>query len=59
VHKTVHHYLMLAEGGELSAADYEVDEVAWVPLDELCTRLAYEDEKKLVGQVPELLKKPA
>ena len=31
IHKTVHHYLLLAEGGELSDADVEVTEVAWVP----------------------------
>ena len=35
VHKTVHHFLLRAEGGELSDADVEVSEVAWVPLDEL------------------------
>ena len=33
VHKTVHHYLMRAVGGELSDADVEVTQVAWVPLD--------------------------
>ena len=35
VHKTVHHYLLEAEGGELSDDDVEVVEVAWVPLDEV------------------------
>ena len=38
VHKTVHHYLLLVtdpvHGLELSDADVEVSEVAWVPLDE-------------------------
>jgi 8-oxo-dGTP pyrophosphatase MutT (NUDIX family) len=55
VHKTVHHYLMLAEGGELSAEDVEVEEVAWVPLPDLAERLAYDDERRLVEQVPALL----
>ena len=55
IHKTVHHYLLLAEGGELSDNDIEVVEVAWVPLEELAQRLAYEDERKLVDQVPGLL----
>ncbi|MEO7981095.1 MAG: NUDIX hydrolase, partial [Sporichthyaceae bacterium] len=32
IHKTVHHYLLEASGGELSDDDIEVDEVAWVPL---------------------------
>ena len=35
IHKTVHHYLLRAHGGELSDADVEVTEVAWVPLSEL------------------------
>ncbi len=55
VHKTVHHYLMLAQGGELSDADPEVTEVDWVPLDEAATRLAYDDERQLVAAVPQLL----
>ena len=55
VHKTVHHYLMSAVGGELSADDIEVDEVAWVPLDEVASRLSYDDERRLVEQVPGLL----
>lgn len=59
IHKTVHHYLLLAEGGELSDADVEVTEVAWVPLDELDGRLAYDDERRLVARVPELLEQTA
>jgi 8-oxo-dGTP pyrophosphatase MutT (NUDIX family) len=55
VHKTVHHFLLRAEGGELSDADVEVTAVAWVPLDELGARLAYEDERTLVARAPELL----
>ena len=55
VHKTVHHFLLRAEGGELSDADVEVTAVAWVPLDELSSRLAYEDERTLVARAPELL----
>ncbi len=55
VHKTVHHFLLRAEGGELSDADVEVTAVAWVPLEELGSRLAYEDERTLVARAPELL----
>jgi ADP-ribose pyrophosphatase YjhB (NUDIX family) len=55
VHKTVHHYLLEAEGGELSDDDIEVVEVAWVPLDEVPARLAYADERRLVERVPEVL----
>jgi len=43
IHKTVHHYLLEAAGGELSDADVEVDEVAWVPLGELATGVGPEN----------------
>jgi 8-oxo-dGTP pyrophosphatase MutT (NUDIX family) len=59
VHKTVHHFLLLAEGGELSDSDVEVSEVAWVPLAEVGRALAYVDERKLVDGVPALLADPA
>ena len=55
VQKTVHHYLLRAESGELSAADMEVDDVDWVPLAEVTARLAYADERRLMAQVPDLL----
>jgi 8-oxo-dGTP pyrophosphatase MutT (NUDIX family) len=59
VHKTVHHYLLLAEGGELSDEDIEVTEVAWVPLEQLSTRLAYDDERRLIDKVAGLLAETA
>lgn len=55
IHKTVHHYLVLATGGELSADDIEVDDVAWVPLDEVPARLAYPNERDLVTRHADLL----
>ncbi|WP_197496549.1 NUDIX hydrolase [Mycobacterium sp. 1274761.0] len=57
VHKTVHHYLMRFLGGELSDEDVEVSEVAWVPLKELPSRLAYADERKLAEVADELIDK--
>ncbi|HVL85775.1 MAG TPA: NUDIX hydrolase [Pseudonocardia sp.] len=59
VHKTVHHFLLHALGGELSDADVEVSEVAWVPLDELESRLAYADERRLIRRATELLEDSA
>lgn len=53
IHKTVHHFLLEAHGGELSDDDVEVTEVAWVPLGELDSRLAYTDERKLVRKARE------
>lgn len=55
VHKTVHHYLMHAIGGELSDEDAEVVAVAWVPLSKLGTRLAYADERKIADNAMRIL----
>lgn len=57
VHKTVHHYLLLATDPDqpLSDADREVSEVAWVPMSELSDRLAYADERRLVARATDLL----
>ena len=55
VHKTVHHFLLEALGGELCDEDIEVEEVAWVPLDHVRARLAYSDERHLVDRVQAIL----
>ncbi|HTF08684.1 MAG TPA: NUDIX hydrolase [Asanoa sp.] len=57
VHKTVHHYLMRFLSGELCDEDVEVSEVAWVPLKELPSRLAYADERRLAEVAGELIDK--
>ncbi|MGH8860392.1 MAG: NUDIX hydrolase [Jatrophihabitantaceae bacterium] len=55
IHKTVRHYLMRAVSGELSDADIEVTEVAWVPLPQIAAQLAYPDERGLVDTAGRLL----
>jgi 8-oxo-dGTP pyrophosphatase MutT (NUDIX family) len=55
IHKTVHHFLLMAQSGELSDEDVEVEQVEWVPLTQLAERLAYDDERRLVQAVPALL----
>jgi 8-oxo-dGTP pyrophosphatase MutT (NUDIX family) len=63
IHKTVHHFLLVAtdpvNGLELSDEDVEVSEVAWVPLGEVASRLAYADERRLLERVPDLLAETA
>ncbi len=59
IHKTVRHYLMRRVSGELSDADYEVDEVAWVPLPEIRGQLAYPDERGLMETAGRLLAESA
>lgn len=55
IHKTVHHFLMRYESGEINDEDAEVVEVAWVPIDEVPTRLAYRDERRLVAKARGML----
>jgi ADP-ribose pyrophosphatase YjhB (NUDIX family) len=59
IHKTVRHYLMRQVGGELSDADVEVDEVAWVPLPRITAQLAYPDERGLVDTAGRMLAESA
>lgn len=59
IHKTVHHFLLRAVGGELSDEDVEVTEVAWVPFPELHERLAYPDERGLIDTAGRLLAESA
>jgi 8-oxo-dGTP pyrophosphatase MutT (NUDIX family) len=56
VHKTVHHFLLRATGGELSDSDIEVTEVAWVPMPLIAARLAYSDERDLLTEASRLLR---
>ncbi len=62
IHKTVHHHLLRYQSGELSDEDYEVSEVAWVPLGELDKHLAYADERRLAhlasGMLAEMMSGP-
>lgn len=55
IHKTVHHFLMRYEAGTLCDDDLEVVEVDWVPLDDVATRLAYRDERRLVAKARGML----
>ncbi len=55
IHKTVHHFLLEAVGGELCADDAEVVDVQWVDLSKVGSRLAYADERRLLDAVPDLL----
>lgn len=55
IHKTVHHYLMRYESGEICDEDPEVVDVAWVGLDDVTSRLAYRDERRLVTKARGML----
>ncbi len=58
IHKTVHHYLLEATGGELSVEgdpDAEAVDAAWVPLEELAGRLTFVNERRIARAAGELL----
>ncbi|GAB3849566.1 hypothetical protein GCM10028800_19550 [Nesterenkonia populi] len=58
VHKTVHHFLMEAVGGELTIEkdpDHEAVDVAWVNLDELDRRLSFPNERRIVGAAKQVI----
>ena len=59
VHKTVHHFLMLATTLDLSDDDAEVDEVAWVPLGDAAAKLRYAGERRTVEAVVGLVSGPS
>ena len=58
VHKTVHHYLLRAVGGELSVEgdpDQEAIDVAWIRLRELDSRLSFGNERRIARAAEERL----
>lgn len=58
IHKTVHHYLLEATGGRLTVEgdpDAEAVDVAWVPIDELGSRLAFANERRIARAATALL----
>lgn len=62
VHKVVHHYLLMALGGELTIEndpDHEAEDVAWVQLDSLPSRLAYPNERRIVAMAEDVLVGPS
>ncbi len=55
IHKTVHHFVIEAVGGELSDEDVEVEAVEWIPFHQVVRKLAYGDERRLVEKVPQIV----
>ncbi|MCL1801633.1 MAG: NUDIX hydrolase [Promicromonosporaceae bacterium] len=59
VHKVVHHYLMRMNGGFLTVEgdpDQEPEDVFWIPLSRLASRLSYPNEQKLATVAAHLLR---
>lgn len=58
VHKTVHHYLLEAVGGELTIEkdpDHEAVDVAWVNLNDLHRVLSFPNERRIVAMAQRVI----
>jgi 8-oxo-dGTP pyrophosphatase MutT (NUDIX family) len=55
VFKIVTFFLLRYVAGDTAGHDFELEEVAWVPLAEAPRRLSYSTEKKMARQAAELL----
>lgn len=58
VHKTVHHFLLEATGGELTIEkdpDHEAVDVAWVNLDDLDRTLSFPNERRIVNVAKQVI----
>lgn len=58
VHKVVHHFLLEALSGELTTEndpDQEAEDVAWIRLDEVASRLAYPNERRIATLARDVL----
>jgi 8-oxo-dGTP pyrophosphatase MutT (NUDIX family) len=50
IHKTVHYFLMVPTGGDLSRHDREFESVRWLDFDEASTLLTFETERALIAR---------
>ncbi|HWV77122.1 MAG TPA: NUDIX hydrolase [Isoptericola sp.] len=60
VHKLVHHFLLRAEGGTITAEgdpDGEAEDALWVPVEQLTDRLSYPNEQRLAVVAQQVLRR--
>lgn len=55
IFKRVHFFLMECVGGDPSAHDSEIDEVAWLSFDEALARATHTSEQALIAKAREML----
>ncbi len=55
IKKRVYYFLMEAIGGDIANHDYEMENVEWLPQDEVEKRLTYESEKKVWEEAQKLI----
>ena len=58
-HKSVHHYLMRATGGDVARHDHEYDTVVWLPADHALQALSHENEANILRKALALIAEEA
>lgn len=53
--KTVHYFLMEYTSGSVKEHDWEVDEVAWFPIDMALSKVVYKGDKEILQRAKEKL----
>lgn len=59
VHKVVHHFLLEALSGAITVEndpDQEAEKAEWVRMDRVSARLAYPNERRIIGSTSQLLR---
>ena len=56
IKKTVYYFLMEYNGGDITKHDREMENVEWLPMDEVKNRLTYDSDKKVWGQARKMIK---
>ena len=57
--KTVYYFLMEALGGDIKKHDWEMENVEWLPIDEVEGRLTYESDKTVFMGARKIIKQLA
>lgn len=55
IKKTVYYFLMEHTGGDITKHDTEMENVEWLPIDKVESRLTYKADKKIWQQVKQHL----
>lgn len=54
--KTVYYYIMKYVSGDITKHDWEMENVEWLPMDEVEGRLTYDSDKKVWKEAQEIIK---
>ena len=55
IKKTVYYFLMKYTGGDITQHDWEMQEVVWLPKNEVLDRLTYPSDKKVWQEAQKLI----